>query len=189
MRFSIVTSNQWKVEEFRNAMEPFGIKLEKNNLDCEEIQADSLQEVVKHCLLDLKERGVKNALLDDSGLFIKRLNGFPGVYSSYIYKTLGCKGILKLMEGENDREAYFECCIGCILNEEEILISERTYGRIECEMRGTKGFGFDKIFVTDEERRTFAYMPIEEKNKISHRGKAIASLIKTLMAKHVVSAR
>lgn len=180
MKLSIVTSNRWKIEELRAALDPVGIEIERSEVDCEEIQADSLEEVVHHCLDELKMKGMTNFILDDSGLFIKHLKGFPGVYSSYVFKTLGCAGILKLMSGVEDREAYFQCCIGCIIGDKEIMVSEKAYGRISTEERGEGGFGFDPIFIPGGETRTFAEMSIEEKNRVSHRGKAISALVNEL---------
>ncbi|MDH7508385.1 MAG: XTP/dITP diphosphatase [Methanomassiliicoccales archaeon] len=180
MRLSIVTSNRWKIEELGAALTPLGIEVEMSDVDCEEIQADSLEEVVHHCLDELKMKGMTNFILDDSGLFIRHLKGFPGVYSSYVFKTLGCSGILKLMNGVEDREAYFQCCIGCIIDDKEIIVSERTYGVISTEERGDGGFGFDPIFIPKGGTRTFAEMSIEEKNRISHRGKAISALVSAL---------
>ncbi|MCQ5375520.1 MAG: non-canonical purine NTP pyrophosphatase, partial [Methanomassiliicoccales archaeon] len=119
----------------------------------------------------------------------KHLKGFPGVYSSYVFKTLGCTGILKLMRDVEDREAYFQCCIGCIIDNKEIMVSEKVYGRISTEERGEGGFGFDPIFIPEGEIRTFAEMSIEEKNRISHRGKAISTLVNELKKRSLSLAR
>lgn len=180
MKLSIITSNRWKVEELKAALYPLGIEIERSEADCEEIQAESLEEVVHHCLDELKMKGMTNFILDDSGLFIRHLKGFPGVYSSYVFKTLGCTGILKLMDGVVDREAYFQCCIGCVIDDTEIIVSEKVYGRIGTEERGKEGFGFDPIFIPEGEICTFAEMSTEEKNRISHRGKAISTLLDEL---------
>jgi len=173
-RLFIITSNTGKLREFQSELSHLEIEVANIDEGCEEIQADTLEEVVVHCLGELKEKGVENVIIDDSGLFIDSLRGFPGVYSSYVFKTLGCKGVLRLIEGMKDRNAHFSCCIGCILtNGEEIVVTENVNGRIGSKETGSQGFGFDPIFIPDGDSRTFAEMSIEEKNLISHRGRAI----------------
>jgi XTP/dITP diphosphohydrolase len=177
----LITSNLGKLKEFRATLEPLGYEVSHLPLDVEEVQADTLEEVVADCMRQVRGRGVKDFVLDDSGLFIEPFKGFPGVYSSYVLRTLGCEGILKLMQGFVVRSAHFECCIGCSLEgREDIIVNERCEGRIVERMRGTDGFGFDPIFAADGEVRTFAEMPLAEKNEISHRGKAIKSLARQL---------
>ena len=184
MRLSLITSNQGKLREFKSELSRLNIDVASTDESCEEIQADTIEEVVQYCLKDLKGRGIGDVIIDDSGLFIDSLGGFPGVYSSYVFRTLGCRGVLKLMEGTKDRNAHFSCCIGCVLGSgEEIAVTENVSGRIGIEERGGQGFGFDPIFIPDGETRTFAEMPIEEKNPISHRGKAIRAFVVMLRKK------
>ncbi len=178
---SVVTSNLGKLQEFRSALKPMGVEVQHSEEDCDEIQADDLEEVVLPCLTQLRRRGLENFIVDDSGLFIHTLKGFPGVYSAYAFKTIGNQGLLRLLEESDDRSAHFECCIGCSLKGEDYLIvKERCDGRIIREMRGKEGFGFDPVFVPEGHDQTFAEMPLEFKNKISHRGKAIGSFVKEL---------
>lgn len=180
-KVQLITSNLGKLEEFRAALEPLGFEVAHLPLDVEEVQADTLEEVVADCMRQVRERRVKDFVLDDSGLFVDALKGFPGVYSSYALRTLGCEGLLKLLAGVEDRSARFECCIGCSLEgREEIVLKESCEGRIIGTIRGRGGFGFDPIFAADSEERTFAEMPLAEKNLISHRGKAIKSLARQL---------
>ncbi|MCU0861773.1 MAG: RdgB/HAM1 family non-canonical purine NTP pyrophosphatase, partial [Methanomassiliicoccales archaeon] len=175
-RLHLITGNLGKLREFKAALEPSGYEVVHLPEEVEEIQADTLEEVVADCLRQLHSRGLKDFVLDDSGLFIDTLKGFPGVYSSYALRTLGCQGVLRLLEGAQDRRARFECCIGCSLEGMgDIILKESCKGRIVHAMRGEGGFGFDPIFAAAGEGRTFAEMPLEEKNVISHRGKAIKS--------------
>ncbi len=162
-------------------MGPIGYEVVHLPLDVDEVQADTLEEVVRDCMAQLQEQKVKDFIIDDSGLFVDALRGFPGVYSSYVLRTLGCEGLLRLLEGASDRSARFECCIGCDLEGRgEIVLKETCEGRIIEEMRGRGGFGFDPVFAAGGEERTFAEMPMDEKNDISHRGKAIKSLARQL---------
>ncbi|MEM0448338.1 MAG: XTP/dITP diphosphatase [Methanomassiliicoccales archaeon] len=180
-RLHLITGNQGKLREFKSALQPLGYEVVHLPQEVFEIQADTLEEVVRECLRQLRERGINDFVLDDSGLFIDALNGFPGVYSSYVLRTLGCQGVLKLMQDEQDRRARFECCIGCSMRgREDLIVKGVCRGRIIETMRGSGGFGFDPIFAAEGQERTFAEMPLEEKNEVSHRGKAIKSLAEHL---------
>ena len=165
------------MREFRAALEPLDFELTQRSEEIDEIQADNLEDVVRDCMKQLQVRGARNYIIDDSGLFIDALGGFPGVYSAYALKTLGCRGIIKLMKGINDRAARFRCCIGCNAEDlGEIVISAEAVGTIIDEERGGGGFGFDPIFLPSGYDKTFSELPLDEKNLISHRGKAINSL-------------
>lgn len=181
IELDLITSNPGKLKEFRSALEPLGFEVRHLPEEVDEIQADTLEEVVQGCVAQLKARGLRNFVLDDSGLFIDELNGFPGVYSSYVFRTLGCEGILKLLQGKSNRAARFECCIGCSIERMgQFTVKELSKGRIIHEMRGREGFGYDPIFVPAGKERTYAEMGLEEKNELSHRGKAIKSFARQL---------
>ena len=150
-----------------------GHAVEHSTEDCDEIQADTLQEVVMSCLQQLKAKGLRDFVIDDSGLFVHALKGFPGVYSSYALRTIGLDGILRLLDGVGDRSAHFECCVGASIGGEEFTVTGRCDGTIAQRPSGTGGFGFDPIFVPSGYDRSFAEISIEEKNGISHRGKAV----------------
>ena len=166
------------------ALEPLGFELEQRSEEIEEIQADTLEDVVRDCMRQLRAKGLQNYIIDDSGLFIDALGGFPGVYSAYVLKTLGCPGIIKLLAGVEDRGARFRCCIGCnVAGMGEIVVSAESTGSIIEKERGRGGFGFDPIFVPSGYDKTFSELPLEEKNRISHRGKAINSLSERLSAR------
>jgi len=118
-------------------------------------------------------------LVEDAGLFIEALNGFPGAYSSFAYKTLGCKGILKLLEDiPPPRWAYFKSCVGYYDGHGRITVVEGVCrGKISLDERGSRGFGFDPIFIPEgSNNRTFAEMEVLEKNEYSHRAKALREL-------------
>jgi len=162
-------------------MAEHGYELEHLKTTYPEIQADSIEETILPGLRWLMERYPRPLMIDDSGLFIDSLKGFPGVYSAYVFKTVGCDGILKLMEGIEDRSARFECCIGFMIPGGKPSISKGTSrGSISMEKAGTGGFGYDPVFVPEGYSKTFAQLEIPEKNKISHRGRAIEAFLKEL---------
>ena len=119
---------------------------------------------------------------DDTGLEIEALDGRPGVYSAR-YASEGCSfedntdKILKELENIENRQACFRTVISLILDGEEIHFEGRIDGRIIRERSGKKGFGYDPVFVPDGYTQTFAEMPLELKNAISHRGQAMRKMI------------
>ncbi len=146
-----------------------------------EIQAETLEETIAPGLEWLMERHARPMFIDDSGLFVDALKGFPGVYSSYVFKTVGCDGILRLMRGVEDRSARFECCIGYMEpGGEPFMVKGVARGTIAREAAGTGGFGYDPIFVPEGDTRTYAQIGVEEKNTMSHRGRAMARFIEAL---------
>ncbi|MDR0198207.1 MAG: RdgB/HAM1 family non-canonical purine NTP pyrophosphatase [Methanomassiliicoccaceae archaeon] len=179
MILKVITSNTGKVIEYREALSSFSIGTEHIKIPYDEIQAAELREVVEHGMRFLRTAGVKDFVIDDSGLFVDALNGFPGVYSSYALKTIGNAGILKLMENAKERKANFQCCIGCNVNGKDIIVVGKCNGTILKKEQGTGGFGFDPIFSIDGER-SFAEIPVPEKNKVSHRGNAVRLLMEEL---------
>ena len=119
---------------------------------------------------------------DDTGLEIEALDGRPGVYSAR-YAGEGCSfedntdKILKELENIENRQACFRTVISLILDGEEIHFEGRIDGRIIRKRSGKKGFGYDPVFVPDGYTQTFAEMPLELKNAISHRGQAMRKMI------------
>ncbi len=145
-----------------------------------EIQSDSLDVIVRYAVNYLMKEGRCNFFVEDAGLFIKALKGFPGPYSSYVYKTIGVNGILKLMKDVDDREAYFQATVGLCWNNEVHVFNGVVEGYISRESRGLKGFGFDPIFIPKGVSKTFAEMDTDEKNKYSHRARAIINMLSFL---------
>ena len=179
MKIKVITSNPGKVAEYQKAFDDLGIEMEHYRLPYDEVQTSDLQEVVNKGMDEIIAKGVRDFIVDDTGLFIDSLKGFPGVWSAYAQKTIGNKGILKLMDGVENRGAEFRCCIGCDIGGKRIVVVGVCRGVItDCE-KGTDGFGFDPIFSPDG-KLTFAEMSVEDKNKISHRGNAVRLLIDAL---------
>ena len=119
----------------------------------------------------------KPSLGDDSGLVVEALEGRPGIYSArYAGNHDFAKNMAKVLEeleGQENRKAYF-VTVMCLVDETGANYFEgRVYGNLTKEVRGEKGFGYDPIFIPDHYEITFAEMKAEDKNKISHRKKAI----------------
>jgi XTP/dITP diphosphohydrolase len=154
-----------------------GVKLTHADRTYPEIQADRLEKVVRFAARVLDDQIRGDYLLDDSGFFVDHLGGFPGVYSSYVYKRLGCAGILKLMDRVQARGATFETVFLLRGEESHEVFHGQCRGTVADQERGARGFGFDPIFVPDGTMKTFAEMSLSEKNAVSHRGRAVAALL------------
>lgn len=119
---------------------------------------------------------------DDTGLEITALNGEPGVYSArYAGEEKDAARnmdlVLSRMDGISDREAQFKTVIALNMKGEQHLFTGTVPGFITTEKRGVLGFGYDPVFRPENQDKTFAEMDVEEKNRMSHRGKAVAQLI------------
>ena len=182
MKLMVITSNPGKVAEFQRMFGDLGIEMEHVKVPYDEVQTAELEEVVLKGMEALRATGLKNFIIDDSGMFVDALKGFPGVYSAYVQKTVGNDGVLTLMEGVENRDAVFKCCIGCDIDGETIIVTGECPGKILHEARGTEGFGYDPIFSPDG-KLSFAEIPLDEKNEISHRGNAVKLLRKELEAR------
>jgi XTP/dITP diphosphohydrolase len=166
-----VTSNKGK---FAEASGIFG-NLEMRNIGYTEIQADTLEEVAAFGIREIMERQKGPVMIEDAGLFIHALKGFPGVYSAYVQKTVGNAGILKLMQGLEDRDAFFKSVVAYAEpGLEPVMFAGEVHGQIGFEQRGEKGFGYDPIFYIGE--KSLGEMETEEKNRISHRGASMEAL-------------
>lgn len=126
-----------------------------------------------------------NCFADDSGLEILALNNEPGVYSARYAGTRDMDQnmalVVKNLANKKDRRASFVTVISLVLDNKEHFFEGRVWGRIIDIKRGSKGFGYDPIFVPDGYKKTFAEMSATEKNLISHRAIAVKKLVEFLM--------
>tara|TARA_B100001029_G_scaffold174484_1_gene174646 strand:- start:721 stop:1275 length:555 start_codon:yes stop_codon:yes gene_type:complete len=182
VELQIITSNNGKIREFKEILGNSKYVPVQNNIDYPEIQSSSLEEVVDFGLTWLQEKTKPPFVIDDSGVFIDNFNGFPGVYTRYIYDTIGLKGVLSQMEGVENRACTFRCVLGLVTEsgEKQKFVGECD-GILINELRGDGGFGYDPIFIPEGFDKTFAELTSEEKNSISHRGIAMRKLIDFLL--------
>ncbi|MDO9097822.1 MAG: XTP/dITP diphosphatase [Candidatus Methanoperedens sp.] len=174
-----VTGNPHKVREAGDILSHAGITVEQNNCGYPELQEDNLEAIAKFGAEWAAKKLNHEVMVDDSGLFIGALGGFPGPYSAYVFDTLGNARILKLMEGETNRSAVFKCVIGyCRPGEKASLFSGEVAGGIANESRGSGGFGYDPIFEVGGV--TFGEMKEEAKNRLSHRHAALSGFARWL---------
>ncbi|HEY0089209.1 MAG TPA: RdgB/HAM1 family non-canonical purine NTP pyrophosphatase, partial [Candidatus Lokiarchaeia archaeon] len=159
-------------------------KLFQSKIELIEIQAKSLQEVALFKLNSIKKKINGSYFVEDAGFFVDApLNGFPGVYSSYVFKSIGNEGILKLIDDFDEPIAHFSAVIALYFKPLEIIFifEGEIKGKVSKTIKGIGGFGFDPIFVPDVLKKiTFAELSTEEKNEISHRGQALKKLLNFL---------
>jgi len=180
-----LTSNLGKLREASLIAEQYGISLRQLPAKRIEIQSDDLARISAFSARVAAWKHHVPVVVEDAGLFIKALGGFPGPYSSYVFKTIGVNGILKLMEGVRRREAYFLSVVAyCTPKGRPSIFKGRVDGCIASEARGTGGFGFDPIFIPKGDTRTFAEMSSREKNLYSHRAKAFTKFFSWLAERH-----
>jgi len=182
----IATNNKGKTEEIREFLKDFPVTLK--NLDDfgpippvvedGETFDDNAYKKSSHTARIL---GMP-ALADDSGLVVEALNGAPGVFSArYAGENAGddelCNTLLNNMNGKSNRRAFFECVISIAVPAGPALTYEaRCEGLITQQSVGDKGFGYDPVFYYPELKKTFGEMTLEEKGRVSHRGRALREL-------------
>ncbi|MEM3641811.1 MAG: XTP/dITP diphosphatase [Candidatus Bathyarchaeia archaeon] len=170
------TNNINKFNEAREVLREYKMAVAMIKVKTLEIQSDSLEEISKTSALQAFEKCHLPIIVEDAGLFIEALNGFPGPFASYVYRTIGNEGLLKLMKNIENRRATFQSAISYYFAnlESPICFKGEIHGEITMEVKkGCSGFGFDPIFKPTNSSKTFAEMNIAEKNKYSHRAKAL----------------
>lgn len=172
----LITSNLHKVKEASEVLSLYDIQLIQYPSVRVEIQSDDLTKIAEYSLKQIPDDG-RTMLVEDAGLFIDHYKGFPGPYSSYTLDKLDNPGILNLMRNIHDKGAEYQSSIALRLNNQIHFFNGIVRGKIAETIRGSKGFGFDPIFIPDEgDGRTFGEMTDEEKNTISHRARAFRKL-------------
>lgn len=183
----LATSNQGKLKEFEDYFRdfPLTIALKPPTLEVEETGTTFRDNAILKATQVASGLG-EWALADDSGLMVDGLEGAPGIYSArYAPTPQQCiERVLKELEGESRRRAQFVCAVAVASGDGELVLFAEGVceGQILTELRGNDGFGYDPIFFVPEYNQTFAEMSRDLKNKISHRGLALAKILPELKA-------
>ncbi len=172
------TNNVNKFNEARKILAEYKIAVGMLRIKTTEIQSDSLEEIAKASVTEAFKKCNLPVIVEDAGLFIEVLNGFPGPYAAYVYKTIGNKGLLRLMENVENRKARFQSVVAYYSSElksPECFRGEAIGEITKEEMKGDQksSFGFDPIFKPASSDKTFAEMGVAEKNRHSHRARAL----------------
>lgn len=190
MKLAIATNNAHKLEEIRAILgDSFDELLSLKDLGIDVDVEETGTTLEENSLL--KARTICDicgmpTLADDTGLMVDALDGAPGVYSArYAGEAHNDKAnrllLLKNLDGVENRRAHFATVITiCYPNGDFITSNGRVEGSILHEERGSEGFGYDSLFYSDELKKTFAEASQQEKNSVSHRGRALTAMLEKL---------
>ena len=190
MRFVLATANLGKVREMRSVLSELGIDVVSRG----EVGVDIVVEETGSTFLEnatLKAKAICDAsglpaIADDSGLIVDALGGEPGVYSStyggeHLSDDERCAYLIEKMKNMEQRSAKFVCTIVCAFPDGRIISSQgECVGKIALSPSGEGGFGYDPVFVPNGFLKTMAQLTPEEKNAISHRGKALNAFMQVV---------
>lgn len=193
MRVVLATNNAGKIREFKSLLHKVNIELlSQAELGINDIEETGLT-FIENALLKARHASKMAdlpAIADDSGLVVKALNGAPGIYSARYagFNSTSNENIQKLLSELKDvpdisRNACFHCALVFMthsLDPIPIVCEGNWEGKILHTIKGEEGFGYDPVFYLPTEKKTAAELPIEVKNKISHRGKAVQLLLQRL---------
>jgi XTP/dITP diphosphohydrolase len=172
MEIVFVTTNKGKMGEAIEIGREFGIEFIPNDYDTIEIQSHDTKEIAIESAKDAYDKIKQPLIVEDSGLFIEALNGFPGTYSAYVFKTIGLDGVMKTMQDVPDRKAVMKSAVAYTDGNEVKSFLGEVSGVIPDNEKGLNGFGYDPIFIPDGNDKTFGE-DTEFKSKVSHRARSL----------------
>ena len=191
MELVFATNNKHKIREISDLLDNNFKILGLADVNITEDIPEDAETLAENALFKARfvhERTGLNVFADDTGLEVDALDGAPGVYSAR-YAGEGrsfddnINKLLEQMADAEDRSARFRTVIALILDRSEYLFEGTVEGVITRERRGNGGFGYDPVFLADGYDRTFAEIPLSEKNRISHRARAMRKLLAFLKEK------
>ena len=182
IELTFVSTNPGKYREVAAVLRPFGVRTRWKSRRLPEPQAETLEEVVG-AKLDAVRDVPGLVLVEDSGLFIPSLAGFPGVYSAHFLKVWKFAPIFELLR-RRDRRALFSTVAGLQRGRRRACFVGEVAGAIASRPRGENGFGYDPIFIPEGWRRTFAEVPARAKNDVSHRARALRRVGEAIATGH-----
>jgi len=188
MKLVFASNNQNKIAEIKQMLPKSIELLSLEDIGCTEDIPETAETIEGNAILKanyVTEKYGYSCFADDTGLEVEVLNGEPGVYSArYAGEQKNANDnmdkLLHNLKDKSNRKAQFKTIIALNINNEQHLFEGIIKGEIISEKRGTKGFGYDPIFVPEGFTTTFAEMEMSEKAKLSHRGIATRKLISFL---------
>ena len=173
-----ITHNKGKVKEFQEILKGKAELIHKD-MEYAEMRSDDPREIAKEAAARLSKQLNKAVVVEYSGLFITALKDFPGTCSAYIHKRIGLEGILKLMQGINNRECFYRSAVGYGEAGKAVAFLGEEKGKIAEGIRGTNGFGHDPIFIPEGSAKTYGETDNLEKAK-KFRRSAVEQLMEYL---------
>lgn len=180
-KITFVTGNKDKVRETQEILQ---IPLEIADIDVDEIQELDLEKVAMHKLEQAYDRIKAPVMIDDVSVTLDAWDGFPGPLVKWVLKTTDGtpEMLLKMLSNEKNRKATATLAIGYADGKQKKLFYGEIHGTIGYEIKGENGFGWDKVFIMDNDTKTLAEYSPDEKNAISHRRRALDKLKDFLMS-------
>ena len=184
MKLVFATNNQHKLDEVRKITAGYAEIISLSDIDCHDDIPETADTLEGNALLKaryIKEKFGYDCFADDTGLEVEVLNNAPGVYSARYAGTghdseANMNKLLSEMNHKENRKARFRTVIALVLDGKEYTFDGIVNGSITTEKRGDSGFGYDPIFYLYENDKSTAELSAEEKNAISHRGKALRQM-------------
>ena len=187
----IASNNPGKLREIRLLLEPLGIEVLPQSAfdfpEAEEPHCTFVENALAKARHASKNTGLP-ALADDSGICVNILGGKPGILSARYAgepksDERNNQKLVEALQNQSDRRAYYYCVIALLRHPEDpqpIIADGSWHGEILLNPRGNGGFGYDPYFFLADLGKTAAELPMEQKNRISHRGKALAQLVERI---------
>lgn len=175
-----VTSNMNKVREAGRIL---GLEIKHRAISLEEIQSMNAKEVAMGKARAAYAELGRPVIVEDTGLHIKGLRGFPGALVKWVMEGMGYERMCRVVDLCKSREAYAETCVAYYDGKRMRTFTGRIHGSISNMPRGSGNFGWDCIFIPKEFNKTFAEMSTSEKNSMSMRRKAFAKLGRFMASK------
>jgi XTP/dITP diphosphohydrolase len=172
------SSNSNKYREIEQILTQYGVESHFVKMSLQEIQSESVHQIAKAKSTNAFEYLQKPVIIEDDGFYISSLKGFPGQYSSFVYKTLGNQGLLKLMENRTNRKACFLSVIAYNDGHKLKMFTGKTQGMLN-RLATDGGWGFDPIFIPENTTKTYGELSqLNRKALFSHRHKSIKKFSK-----------
>jgi len=171
-----VTKNKWKFEEVREMLRGSGIRLVQRGMELDEIQDKDVEKVAARKAQDAYFILNKPVLAEDTGLYIKAMNGYPGSLIRHFFYSIGPQGIIDFLKG-NDREATAATALAYCDSEGLHSFTGEVSGTVSRQIKGTSRFDWDCIFVPEGHEETYGEMKVSHKNNISQRRKALDGFV------------
>jgi non-canonical purine NTP pyrophosphatase (RdgB/HAM1 family) len=175
----LATGNAGKIAEARLAV---GANLEAVEVDLPEIQSLDYHEVLRAKAEEAWRRIGRPLVVEEAGLDLAALNGFPGPLVKWMLKAVGAEGLSRAAAALGDVRAAARCFLLYKDGDQEIVAEGRTDGTLVLPGRGTHGFGWDPVFLPDGSALTFAELTGTKKGAVSHRGKAWREMVARLQS-------
>jgi XTP/dITP diphosphohydrolase len=185
IKIYFATRNDYKVAEVRSVMKEYGIIVEKLDMEKDEDKELPIEQVAVLNAEKFARKFKLPVVVEDTGFFFSAYPNFPGTNPKLMFRLLGYKGLLKLLEGEKDRGAEFRSAVAYSDGKETKLFVGRLAGRVteKPEALEIDVMPYERTFIAEGHDKAIAFLPRSEKNKMSHRAKAFRELAEWLSPK------